>query len=101
MSLPIMWRTHRPHRPRPSLKGKKTRKTADLARWTRGRYCGLRAIEPPTRVMVTVNTDRTKVLQTTALPMARVMRAVSCDAYQVHSSPYRVLLTNQGPSKPP
>jgi hypothetical protein len=29
----------------------------------------------------------------------RAMRSVSCDAYQVHSSLYRVLLTNQGPFK--
>jgi hypothetical protein len=31
-----MWRTHRPHRPR--TRYKTTHKTADLARWTRGRY---------------------------------------------------------------
>jgi hypothetical protein len=41
----------------------------------------MRAIEPATRVMMTVNTDRMKDLQMDTLKTLRVMRSVFCDAY--------------------
>jgi hypothetical protein len=47
----------------------------------------MRAIEPPTRVMMTVNTDRKKVLQTDALMRMRAMRSVCCGVCDSKSSP--------------
>jgi hypothetical protein len=50
--------------------------------------------------MTSNNIARQKVLQNATLWPVRAMRSVSsCDAYQVHSLPYRDLLTNQGPFK--
>ena len=46
-----------------------------------------------------LSTTRKKVLQMPILTMIRAMRAVFCDAYQVHSPPYRDLLSNQGSFK--
>jgi len=48
--------------------------------------------------MMTVNTDRKKVLQTGASMRVRAVRSVHYSAYQVHF-PYRDLLTNHGPSQ--
>jgi hypothetical protein len=63
-----------------TLRPKKTRKTADLARWTRGRYlCEMRAIEPTTRVMIEVNAARKKALEMARLPALRAMRAAFCE----------------------
>jgi hypothetical protein len=58
------------------LKPKTTHKTADLARWTRARYLRDAGDRSPTRVMMTVNTGRMKVLQMTILLMMRAMRSV-------------------------
>jgi hypothetical protein len=38
--------------------------------------CVMRAIEPPARVMMTVNTDRMKSLQTNTFSKVRAMRSV-------------------------
>src|SRR5215218_9215485 len=42
----------------------------------------MRAIVPPTRERMTVNTDRMKVLQMAAIPVARSLRAVLCQVLQ-------------------
>ena len=59
------------------------------------------ALDPRAVVAVAVSIPiaRKKVLQIAKLAALRAMRAVSCDAYHVHSPPYRNLLTNQGPFK--
>jgi len=41
----------------------------------------MRAIEPPTRVKMTVTTDRKKVLQIATFKTMRAMRSVVYDAY--------------------
>jgi hypothetical protein len=38
----------------------------------------MRAIEPPTQVTMTVDTDRNKALQNATLRLVRAMRAVFC-----------------------
>ena len=44
--------------------------------------CEIRAIEPSTRVMIAITTDRKKVLQTGALMRVRAMRSVLCSVYE-------------------
>jgi hypothetical protein len=70
----VIWVLHR--------KPKKTRKTADLARWTRGRYLWDAGDRSPTRVMMMVSADRTKVLQMAILSMMRAVRTVFCDVLE-------------------
>lgn len=60
----------------------------------------MRAIEPFTRVMMTVSIDRKKYLQIGVSMGMRSMRSVLYSAYQVRSPPYRDLLTIQARSKP-
>jgi hypothetical protein len=42
----------------------------------------MQAIEPSTPVMITINTDRKKVLQTGVLMRVRAMRSVLCSVYE-------------------
>jgi hypothetical protein len=57
----------------------------------------MRAIELPARVMVTVNTDRTKVLQINILKTVRAMRSVYSEVLCEHFVPTVYALLARGP----